>query len=568
MSNHPLQDTYNVFKNLGSDGRPLQVMKREADELVSAIRSKGFDIERSLETSQSAKIFVRHHPVEIDGHMISLYEQLLATSCYILADNTDLNEAQVRQDLAEMGFSGARKYMRYLYKNDTDYVKAASYRGSSDTVAVVKIPEEIWSEIEVNALLYPIKAKSVGVALSDLRATITHEMTHAYIKRNTHHRGKRQVFGEVEEAAASAVSEVLNEDKSIFLESYQPTEDREGKRKKVLATYLHAFADIAEDRSRKNAVDKIRRQATAFIEELQENPEEEPLNPLREVSGERYEMIYTVIEAIARSEKLTLHPLSMLNLLEPQYFKHVRRLGEDLELSVYLEEEEAFPSSSLVRGSGMSGADLDIDLDDDLGDELSAMTDDLELTHRGNVEDFIEDLRYLPSDYSELSEALETIIEIWHKGDKHLEDLEEEEENLIRKFDGNLQGAKELMAEGGSIAPNEVEKRFPEEDMETVLKTFLSVHLEIASKGKVVAGEILEQCQEARRSGLDEMKEIVVEDEQDKISRMVGEMPSTVEEQFENLVKSVYELERICNESIRRFEKAEEILNDTKNQFS
>jgi hypothetical protein len=246
----------------------------------------------------------------------------------------------------------------------------------------------------------------------------------------------------------------------------------------------------------------------------------------------------------------------MLNLLEPRYFKHVKRLEEDLELSMYLKEEEAFPSGSLAEGS-MTSADTGFD-DLGLDDELDGPMGDLmgPEGHRGDVEDFIEDLGKLPGDYSELSKALERIIEIWHKGDEHLEHLEEEEDSLVEKFDGKVEGAKELMEEGGSITPNEVEKRFPEEDMETVLETFLDVHLELSSEGEEVAEEILKACEKANRNGLKEMR------------GRHDEMPQIMKSDLESLVKSIDELEKICKESIRRFEEAEEELTEAKNQFS
>jgi hypothetical protein len=420
-------------------------------------------------------------------------------------------------------------------------------------MAIVEIPEEIWEEIDINPLLYPIKEESIGGDLETLQFRVTHEMTHAYIHRKTHHENKKQVFGEIEEAAASAVSEVLNKDKKISVEVYQSNEEEEGYRKKVFVTYLHAFADIIDDEPDKyQAIDKIRRKAKTFIKDLNNNPSKSDIEPLRTISEARYQMMHDVIETLAESEKYLLHPLSMLNLVEPRYFKHLRRLEEDLELSVYLEEVEAFPSKSLMEGESPSdGSDIaDIEKDEEMEEFMSSRG------HREDIEDLISDLEGLDRDFSGLEQALENIIEVWHEGDEHLERLEEEEADLVEKFDDKLDGMKKIIEEGSSLTPNEIEKRFPEEEIESVLQTFLKVHQNLSREGKSVAKELKKACENAERNGLRDLK-----GKHDK-------MPLTLQEELNNIIKSVEELKKICEESINRFEVIQNKLEDAETRIS
>ena len=405
---------------------------------------------------------------------------------------------------------------------------SASYNTDKHNLSFNKLSPKFLSDLNPPEVLKPIieYLEDDEVSEDSLKATINHELTHAYIEEKTGYNNERKELMAIDEAAAYAVGNITQASIAAT-EAYQV----QGIERNVMHSAQKIMLDIAKSEDNKQkAITKVRGKAAEAIQELQKDTTLDPIQVLREEDDREVKMLRVTAYAMELTEMKTLEILDQLSIIpadKMQNFTQHLSIFEQAEARLNT-DNELFPFISRVEEAR---EDFREALESDEGlrtteEEIENGIKDLEsLISSGNLSnDEQEAISLLKSD-------LEQALTVYNDTDFQIYEI-----------------AERVFAEGSLTSPKVLEQILEDKNHKQKLEVLLEKYIDIVQAGKDDNQKIFQALKQ-------------LHDDEEKSAQIARRHSNKEEfEDIERMINSTEKAYHITEKAQGELKEAEEIL--------
>ena len=511
--------------------------ERIEQNLISEIEQAIESAEEGISESLRPDVYLVIGPYEKEMmDRLSRGERLLALSIAYSVNGNMMQESkeQLEQEMDELERLDDRIVQAvHLFLNMENSLgifsgASASYNPEKHNLSFNKLPPSFFSGLNPPEVLKPVLEylEEDEVSVNSLKATINHELTHAYVEEKTGYDNNRKELEAIDEAGAYAVGNITQASIAAT-EAYQV----QGIERNLMHSAQKIMLDIANSEDNKQqAITKVRGKAAQAIQRLQKDASLDPIQVLREEDDREVKMLRVTAYAMEITEMKSLEILEELSLIPPdkmsnftQHLSIFEQAGATLN-----KDNEIFPFFSRVEKAR-----------EDFGEALEA-DEDLRTTEE-EIEKGIKELESLIQSGNLSEEEREAV--------SHLKSDLEEALNVYN--DTNFQIyeiAERVFAEGSLTSPKVLEQILEDKNHKQKLELLLEKYLEIVQAGEGNNKKIFQALKQ-------------LHDDEEKSAQIAREHSNKQEfRDIERMIEATEEAYNITKDAQKELQESEEIL--------
>jgi hypothetical protein len=508
--------------------------ERIEQNLISEIEQAIESAEEGISESLRPDVYLVVGPYEKEMmDRLSRGERLLALSIAYSMNGDMIQESreQLEQQMDELERLDDRIVQAvHLFLNMENSLgifsgASASYNPEKHNLRFNKLPPSFFSGLNPPEVLKPVLEylEEDEVSVDSLKATINHELTHAYVEEKTGYDNNRKELEAIDEAAAYAVGNI-KQASIAATEAYQV----QGIERNLMHSAQKIMLDIANSEDNKQqAITNVRGKAAEAIQRLQKDASLDPIQVLREEDDREVKMLRVTAYAMEITEMKSLEILDKLSMIPPDkmsnFTQHLSIGNRNIET-----DDGLFPFYSKVEEQR-----------EDFVEALES-GEDLRTTEE-EIEKGIKDLESLIQNGNLSEEEREAA--------SHLKSDLEEALNVYNDTDFQIyEIAERVFAEGILTSPKVLEQILEDKNHKQKLELLLEKYLEIVQAGEEDNQKIFQALKQ-------------LHDDEEKSAKIAREHSNKQEfRDIERMNKATEEAYNITKNAQGELQEAEEIL--------